>query len=242
MLTAMLVLMVASVPAAADICVKHHTVTEAYEHEGEMVPEIERDYQVWFGNGKVAYDYSNIKMLVDVSKNTLVFVNKDDSTYLETTIPVKWEDIVVEEDLPRIRAYRTAGEIEELGEEKELEGRQCAGYYLKTWIPFEEETIGETESVIWYTDDVPFDMDLYRQVHPCILTLRNFTPDFIERMGEYTDYPVRIEETRNVRGTKIRTVNTIEEICTVDAPEDLWKVPEGFTEKERITIQDIQGQ
>jgi hypothetical protein len=240
-LLAALVLMMTVSSLSAEICVKHHTHTDEYYYGGTTTPEVNRNAEIWFGEGKLAYVHERVKMIFDVSGNTLTFINSGDSIYMETTLPPTWENIIVEEEVPRLKMYQYTGEMKDLGETKEIDGHQCAGYMLTTWIPYEDILYNETDEVAWYTEDVPFDLDLYRKVYPCLLLLRNYNPELIESLGGGTGYPVRSESTRYQKGIEIKTVNTIEEIVEVDAPEGLWTVPEGFTRKDRLTINEIRG-
>ncbi len=226
---------------SAEVCVKHHTHTDAYYYGGSTTPEVDRDFEIWFGEGKLALVEEQVKMLFDVSNNTLTFIHFGDSIFLRTTLPPKWENIIVEEELGRIQMYQYTGEMKELGEEKELDGHKCAGYMLTTWIPFEDIKYNETDDVTWYTEDVPVDLDIYKKVYPCLLALRNYNTEFIETLGVNNGYPVRSEETRFQKGLEIKTITTLKDISEKDAPEGFWAAPEGFTEKDRITIQELRG-
>lgn len=239
-LLAILALLVTASSLHAEICVKHHTHTDAYYYGGTTTPEVDRDAEIWFGEDKLAYVHERVKMIFDVSGNTLTLINYEDSIYLQTTLPPVWENIIVEEEVSRLTMYQYIGEMKELGETKEVDGHQCTGYMLTTWIPYEDIMYNETDEVAWYTDDVPFDMDLYRKVYPCLLVLRNYKSELIESLGGGTGYPIRSEQTRYQKGIEIKTVNTLKEISEADAPEGFWTVPDAFTNKDRLTIREIQ--
>jgi hypothetical protein len=225
----------------AEICVKHHTHTDAYYYGGTTTPEVDRDFEIWFGEGKYAMVQEQVKWIFDVSSNTLTFIHFGDSIFLQTTLPPQWENIIVEEEVGRIQMYQYTGEKKELGEEKELDGHECTGHMLTTWIPFEDIKYNETDDVTWYTKDIPIDFDIFNKVYPCILALRNYSTELIETIGVTDGYPVRSEETRFQKGLEINTVTEIKDISEKDAPEGFWDAPEGFTEKDRLTIQELQG-
>lgn len=240
-LLAVLALLVTASTLSAEICVKHHTHTDAYYYGGSTTPEVDRDFEMWFGEGRMALVQERVKMIFDVSGNTLTFINFSDSLYIQTTLPPQWENIIVEEEVGRIQMYQYTGEKKELGEEREFEGHKCTGQMLTTWIPYEDIKYNETDETAWYTEDVPFDIDIYRKVYPCLLTIRNYNVELIESLGGGDGYPMMSEETRYQKGIEIKTVTTTEGISEKAAPEGFWAAPEGFTKKDRITIQEFQG-
>jgi hypothetical protein len=171
----------------------------------------------------------------------LIFINSSDSIYLETKMPLDWANVIVEEEVGRIQMYQYTGEMKELGEKKEIEGHDCAAHMLTTWIPYQDIKYNEGDNVTWYTEDVPFDLSVYRKAFPCVLALRNYNSELIELLGEGKGYPMRSEETRFQKGIEIKTVTTVEDISEMDAPDGLWGVPDGYEKKDRITIQELQG-
>lgn len=240
-LLAVLALLVAAPPLSAEICVRHHTHTDEYYYGGSTTPEVDREYEIWFGDGRIAYVQENVKMIVNVSAGTFTFVGLSDSMWVRAPLPMAWDSILAEAELSRVMMYQYTGELKEPGEVKELDGRRCTPRMLLTWIPFEEEIYNETDEVIWYTDDVPVDLSLYAKVLPCLLTLRNYKPELIETLAAEARYPARTESTRFMKGFGVTTVDTITEIREVDAPEGLWDVPDGFTKRDRLTIRDLQA-
>ncbi len=244
MKTALLVtvaLLVTASSLPAEICVRHHTHTDAYYYGGTTTPEVDRDFEMWFGEGRMALVQERVKMIFDVSGNIFTFINLGDSIYLQTALPPQWENIIVEEEVGRIQMYQYTGEMKELDGEKEFNGHKCTGHMLTTWIPYEDIKYNETDETAWYTEDVPFDIGIYKKIYPCLLTLRNYNVELIDSLGEGAGYPMMSEEIRFQKGIEIKTVTEAKEISEKDAPEGFWSAPEGYTKKDRITISELQG-
>ena len=178
----------------------------------------------------------------DMNDSTFTFIHKGDSIYIRTALPIQWQNVIVEDEVGRIQMYQYTGEMKKSDEKKTIDGRECTARMPTTWIPYEDIKYNEGDELSWYTDDVPFDMGLYGKVWPCLLTLRNYNQEFIEALGSGEGYPVRSEQTRYQKGIEIKTVNTVEDITEMDAPEGFWEVPEGFEKRERITIRELQGE
>ncbi len=240
-LLVLLALLITTSTLSAEVCVKNNTHTDAYYYGGSTNPEVNRDFELWFAEGKMALVEENSKIIFDVSANTMTFINFNDSIYLDTTLPPQWENILVEEEVGRIQMYQYTGEMKELGEEKELDGHKCSGRMLTTWIPYEDTKYNETDEVTWYTKDVPFDIAIYEKAYPCLLTLRNYNAELITTLGTGRGYPIESVETTYQKGIEIKTVTTTREIIEKDAPAGFWAAPEGFTKKDRITIQELQA-
>ena len=58
-----LALLVTASSLSAEVCVKHHTHTDAYYFGGSTTPEVNRDFELWFGEGKLALVEENSKMI-----------------------------------------------------------------------------------------------------------------------------------------------------------------------------------
>ena len=242
LIIAALLLAVAAAPLSAEVRVKHHTHTGAYYYGGTNNPEVNRDYELWFGDGRIAMVNENTTMFFDMTDSTFTFIHKGDSIYLQTAMPIQWQNVIVEDEVGRIQMYQYTGEMKETEEKRMIDGRECTARMLTTWIPYEDIRYNEGDDVSWYTDDVPFDVGLFRKVWPCLLTLRNYNQEFIESLGSGEGYPVRSEQTRYQKGIEIKTVTTVEGIDEIDAPGSFWKVPEGFEKRDRITIRELQGE
>ena len=240
-LLALIVLLMTASSLPAEVCVKHHTHTDAFYYGGTTTPEVNRDFELWFGGDKVALVEENTKMIFDLADSTMIFINFPDSIYLLTSLPVQWGNILNEQDAGRVQMYQYTGEMKDLGKEKEIKGHKCQSHMLTTWIPYEDIKYNETDDVTWYTEDMPFDMTLYGKAYPCFMALRNYNAELLASIGDGHGYPMRSESTRFQKGLEIKTVTTVEDIVEKDAPEGFWGVPEGYTQKDRLTLQELQG-
>ena len=241
LIMAALLLLVAVAPLSAEVCVKHHTHTDAYYYGGTTNPEVNRHFELWFGEGRMALVEENTTMFFDMTDSMFTFIHNGDSLYLQTKLPIQWQNVIVEEEVGRIQMYQYTGEIGEAGEKKSIDGRECTAHMLTTWIPYQDIKYNEGDNIAWYTDDVPFDVGLFQKAWPCLLTLRNYNQELIETLSANEGFPVRTEETRYQKGIEIKTVTKVEEIGEMDAPAGFWKVPEGYEKRDRITIRELQG-
>ena len=101
---------------------EEHTYT--YESGIQTGSTLNQVVEMWIGDQKIAHIRNGKKIVIDLEKNKLYFINHNAETYLETSVPVNIESIIPEE----IRQWfcRNRKEftqrVEEIDETKEIMG------------------------------------------------------------------------------------------------------------------------
>jgi len=113
---------------------KGDTISESSE---TLVLKTVDGQTITIGKDKIAVHHERRSIIFDVKGNTFAFINNDDSTYVESVLPVDWTKLVSGEFLSRLMMFPTIGTIEVTGEEREINGRKCNGFIYHTWIPYE---------------------------------------------------------------------------------------------------------
>ncbi len=239
--SAVVCLMILPMQADADTYVKHEIHTDGYYYGGRITEPVDRVVDVWIGAGRASYDYLHRRIILDLERGMLTFVNKDDSTYAETALPLDWSALVTEEALAQVEAYKTVGTIGESSGEKEIGGMKCRCYELNTWIPYEDIKYRETEDAACFSDDVPIDLDMFGRIHEQLLRLRNYSDEFAESMMRIRGYMIASERIMYIKGFGVKTTETIVEMEERDPPAGIYSAPDGFIEKERLTLGDLRG-
>ena len=93
MKTVIVILAVLLIPAAgavADVCFKQHAHTDEYYYGGGVNPAEDTDIEIWFGDKTMAYIIENRSIVIDLGNQKLTWINLDDSTYAETSLPFEW--------------------------------------------------------------------------------------------------------------------------------------------------------
>ncbi|KPJ59228.1 MAG: hypothetical protein AMJ46_12050 [Latescibacteria bacterium DG_63] len=227
--------------ANADVYLRHEVHTDGYYYGGENTPPRDRTYEVWIGEKKMAVLYEHRTIIFDLNRNMLTFINVDDSTYAETTLPLDWSNLLSEEEAARVRMFQTVGIVGETEETMEIDGRECEAYELTTWIPYEGSRYNETDTNGWLTADLPFDVETYEELEVHNLRLQNMKEELLEEVTKKRGYPIALEDKTYVKGFSVRTTNDVVEIAEKDAPAGVYSAPEGFTKKEKLSLGDLMG-
>ena len=229
----------ASSTAAADTHIRHKAHTDGYYYGGRVNDPEESEYEVWIGYDKISYTYDRRMIILDLKSDMLTFVNLQDSSFAETALPIVWTDFLDEEAVDRALQYMTEGVITDTGETKTIDGRECLCYEINSWIPYESSKYNERDTRIWVSNDMPFDMDEYRETYLYYLQLQRYNEAFIEELVNINGYQVASESKLYLKGFAVKETEEIVEISEKEAPADVYAAPEGFTKKEKLTIQDL---
>lgn len=235
------VLIIAAAPAFADTYVKQETHTDSYYYGGMVTPEENETVEMWIGDKKMAFSSGNNHIVIDLEKNILIFANKIDSCYAETTLPLEWPNLLDEQTAAQVQMYPRTGTIEETTETREHNNKMCKCYNMTTWIPYQGIKYNERESKLWVTTDAPFDASAYDEILEHLLKLQNFNEEFVAQASKVKGFPLHQETLIFMKGFSVNEYEKVVEITEKEPPPDIYSAPPGFSKKDRLSMQDIQG-
>ncbi|MFH1756013.1 MAG: hypothetical protein ABIA59_09945, partial [Candidatus Latescibacterota bacterium] len=123
-----LALIVSAAPAVADTYVKQQTHTDSYYYGGMVTPEENETVEMWIGDKKMAFIQQARLIIIDLEKNTLIFANKTDSTYAETTLPMEWPNLLDEQAAARVQMFPRTGTISGTAQTQNFNKKVCKCY------------------------------------------------------------------------------------------------------------------
>ena len=220
--------------------IKQKEHTDAHYHHGSIDPEVNRDIEQWISGKRMAMEFENRKIIIDLAKKKMVILLKDKKEYVEADLPLDLAAVVDESIVPLIQMYKTTGEVETLEEKKELPEGPCRGYRITSWIPYEGTRYNETEMVSWVTEKVKVDLDTYTDLVTEFYRLENLHEDFIKIAREIKGLSLQSASTRYAEGNAVTTTSSVVTMEEREAPEGLFAVPEGFSKKDKLTREDLQ--
>ena len=229
-------------PAAwADVCVKEQIHTDGYYYGGQVSPEENRMRETWIGDKKMAVVNEHRIIVFNLNDGVMLFINRDDSTYAETPLPMEWISLCDTATAMRVNMFPTDGEFKETGNTKKIDGRECKEYFIHSWIPYQGAKYNERESKVWATADVPFDVDTYAELTQHSMKLQNFGDDFRAKFADFKGLPLVVESDIILKGSSYMSSETVIEIKEADPPTGVYDPPAGFTKKEKLNMNDLQG-
>jgi hypothetical protein len=243
MKTLLVIFLLLTFPAAAyaDVCVKQHSHTDEYYYGGITNPAEDEDNELWICADKMAVHGENTAVLIDISEKQMTFVNHTDSSYVEIALPMDWSKVVDEQLLGRLNMFKRQGTVEPTGETKKIGEWECAAYKLLTWIPYMDIKYDEREMTTWVVTNAPIDMAAYAEMVVELGKLRNFGDELIEETKKMEGLPVESSGVVYQKGFSVNTSDSLIEMFEGDPPADAYAVPEGYTKKDQLTIQDLRS-
>jgi hypothetical protein len=225
----------------ADVCVKQHSHSDGYYYGGINTPPEDEDSEMWISGEKMAVIGPNRSIIISSGENLMFFVNHTDSSYAEIALPMDWVAAAGEQLAARVMSFQRHGEIKETGESKKIGNWNCKGYEITSHILYEENRYYEMETTVWVTTDLPANLDAYAGMVNHVGMLRNYHVDFVKELGKIRGIQLSSETINYRKGFSFDSNEELLEAFEGDPPDGVYSVPEGYTKKEQITMQDLQG-
>jgi hypothetical protein len=220
---------------AADYYIKQISHTDAFAMMGQEQPARDDTIHMWLGDNRMAMEMPQMKVIIDLGKDVMYWINHQNKSYVEMTLPL---------DLDK---YFPAQVMQMMGDvsmtvaatgEKQTFGRwDCAGYDMTVNI-----MMMEMKQKIWASTDVPFDWKDYSQKMMPKLSqaMMRLGDESLKEMLKIEGFQIRTETTMNMMGSDMKTWQEVQEITKKDAPAGTYGPPEGYTKKDKLDLTDIQ--
>jgi hypothetical protein len=231
----------AVVPVGADTCIKQKRHMDEYYYGGIVTPEENSETEFWFGGKKTAVFTANRSVIIDAGKGVLIFANHLDSTYVETTLPFDWSNVVDENTLGLLERYRTEGNVKATDETKEVLGRKCKLYEIETWIENDGTKFNQREERLWMSDDLPIDWEAYGKITVNTLRLMNWDDALIEAFTTgFNGFTMASDADVYQQGFSVKETEIVVEVIETQPETDVYSLPSFFKKKDQLTLADLR--
>ncbi|HPR62646.1 MAG TPA: hypothetical protein PK014_00355 [Thermoanaerobaculia bacterium] len=212
---------------------------DGYYHHGTMDPAVDREYDLWFSDGKIALSSENFRILLDGKGHTIRFLNLEGSSYVESTLPLNLAGMAEESLAQRLAMFPVHGVVKPTEEKKIIQGVSCRGFDQESWIEYQGERYYETETRTWVADQPFQDWDRYLPLVIDLLKLENPDEEFLKAQIAMGGLAVATESVRYADAKAIRSSTTLLLAEEAEIPAELFAIPEGFEKKATLTRQDL---
>ncbi len=215
----------------ADIYVKQETKTPSFM--GQPAKNVIQEQ--WLGNNKMATVSEDTNTILDLNLKKMVMIQHKSKTYVEMTLPLD-----ITKMMPEQMATMMKGMMESMtvsvkpnGQSKKVKNWNTKGYDVAM------KMMGmEVKMVFWAAPNPGFEWkkysDLFTEVYKAQLRIGE---KFIAEFKKIDGYPVETET--SVMGMTI--INSVIEINPNKTPgPEVYKVPAGYTKKDKLSMQDMQ--
>lgn len=228
---------------AADIHLKIKYHGDSYYYGGVNTPAVDEAREHWIGNKTFAVISGDRATVVDLEKNRFLFINHKYKIYAETSLPLDFKNIVIEQFAQRLAAYPWKGTVKATDETKKIGKWNCKAYVMENWIDTPGGKYNEREIKIWMTEDfpAPFDVKVFTKMNGFYLAFGNYHADLIKALDAVPGYPVLMENTNFGKGFSWKARTEVVSFSEEKPPAGIYSVPEGYKKKEKLNQMDLQG-
>jgi len=238
---AILFVCAAVLPAAADTCLIQKRHTDEYYYGGVVSPATDTENEMWIGGKKMALLTPNRIIIIDAGNDRLVFANKLDSTYVETTLPFDWTNVVDEATVGLLARYRTEGTVKDTGKEKEILGRKCKLYEIESWIEDGGERFNDREERVWASTDLAIDVEAYAVINENGMRLQNYDDAFVEACSVIKGAVMVLNADVFQKGFSVNETEVVSKVIEKQPDTDVYSLPSYFKKKDKLSMADLRG-
>lgn len=243
MRTHILFMLAAILPAAAaagDVVIRQEERSDPYYSHGIVQPAEVLVGEYWISAKAMSLRLGRIQLLADLEKGSAVLLNLEAKTFVTTVLPLNLEAIADEATVPLLKRYKRRATVQPLGRTSKAGERPCVLVALNTWIPVETSRYWDTLTEACYAAELPFDRKAVAPLLEALLVLGNLDAEAVKALGTIEGFQVAAVSTRYTEGTEVKSTLRTLELAVRDAPPGTYAVPDGFTPKEKATMQDLQ--
>jgi hypothetical protein len=228
--TAMLLTLLLSVPLAlADTFVTVRSFSEGMP--GVSGAAQDETGTLWLTEDKFRKDQGDQSFIVDIGAKKLFIVNHSDKSCQTLDLPIDMAKLVPEEMRAMFEQM-----IEQMNMRVEVtpteETREIAGYRTKLYRVAARSDQGlESDQELWMTEDVPFDVNGYKQMTEALFSMQPLGADWKKEVLAIEGFPVLQETTVRMMGNEFKAREELISIEEKDAPAGTYAPPPDYTMK-----------
>lgn len=219
----------------ADVYIKQNSHTDAIEMMGQSQPAQDEVNHLWLGDNKMAMHSEKQSVIINLDEKKMMMIDHQDKTYVEMDLPLdmsKYFPPQLEQMMGQMKVSVTPTE-----KTQTINGYDCKAYDVK--INF---MMMEMDQTVWASKDVPFDWKSYSEKMLPMMqqAMMRLGSEALDEFKKIEGFQIKTEMTMNMMGSEMNSYTEVVKIDKKDAPEGTYSLPEGYTQKEKFSMGDLQ--
>ncbi len=227
--------------AQADFYVKEVTHVKSYFLGILIGSEEESVSELWIGDNRIALVEEGRTLIVDLDRNSFIFINPFAETYVEASLPLTTSEILSEDVKRQYEKRRPSGRVEKTDGTREFLQKDYTEYEVTYWDLQDGKRSNRRTFQVWATTDVPFDLTLYYEVLMNMRKIYNRHDRLRRELQKIEGLQMGME--MEMEGTGIawskKLVTEVVEVSEKEPPADVYSVPAGYAKKEFLSPKDL---
>jgi hypothetical protein len=222
-------------PLVADYYIQQKAHTGAFEVMGQSQPAKDEVMHLWLGDNKMAMISNETSSIINTKDQVMYMINNADKTYIEMELPLDMSKYLPSEIQQMMG--NIAVTVTPTGETQTINNWNCSGYDVNMKI-----MMMDMNMKWWASTEVPFDWKTYSEnmySHMTQATMQ-LSQEALDEFKKIEGWQIKTEMSMDMMGAQMNTTTEVVEISEKTPPEGTYTVPEGYTKKDKFTMQDLQ--
>jgi len=185
--------------------------------------------------------FINWKIILDMNRNMMFIINRQDSSYVECNLPFEWSKVVSEDLVGMLKVFERKGSVIKTGNKMKIGTWDCHEYAVNSYFIYEGSKFNETDSKIWASTDLLVDQETFSQMITIMHRFANYDSSFIEQLNMIDGYQVNLESLFYPKGFSVASNQKVIEVIQTNPPSGMYEVPEGYLKKENLTLEELRS-
>ncbi|MFO7866919.1 MAG: hypothetical protein R6V02_08950 [Candidatus Aminicenantes bacterium] len=221
--------------SVADVYIKQNSHTDAIEMMGQSQPAEDEVNHLWLGDDKMAMHSEQQSIIIDLDAGKMMMIDHQDETYVEMELPLdmsKYFPPQMEQMMGQMEVKVTP-----TTQSQTISGYKCTAFEVD--INFMRMNMKQT---VWASTDVPFDWKSYSEKMLPMMqqAMMRLGSEALDEFKKIEGFQIKTEMTMNMMGSEVNSYTEVVEIVDKSAPEGTYTFPEGYTKKEKFSMEDLQ--
>ena len=220
---------------AADTWIKQVVHRHAFSLLDKTYEDEEEEIETWIGRNRMAVHGKSQSLLLLLDREVLYVLDHNRKTYVQMPIPIDLEEFYPAQLLQLMQTVTVNLSVAD--ESVELDRRTCHVFQVEI-----ESLMMSMRIKVWGTVDVPFDWKVYKErMYPELAKVLFKLPEEAAReFSEIAGFPYRSESVFSFMGVEVRSEMAVVSMDRKAVPDNVYSLPENYTQKERFTLDDIK--
>jgi hypothetical protein len=225
----------------SDSCIREKLHTDSYYYGGVTQPAEDGEREVWIGEKKMCSISEGWKVILDINQNFMVIVNRQDSSYVESSLPFEWHKVVIPDLVTMLKAFEMRGTVKQTGSRKRIGHWECQEYEINSYIIYQGDKINETDTKIWASREVLADNEHFSQMIEIMRKFANYDSSYIVELNKINGYQVLRESLFYPKGFSVTSNQKVVTVTQEDPPPGIYDIPTGFIKKQFLSLEELRS-
>ncbi len=229
----------------ADVYVKQKTHTGAFELMGQKQPAKDEINEMWLGTGKMSVIRGDVTMVFDINKKKMWYIFHKTKSYFQTGLPLDTSKFLPPQASQMMSGTKVKVSVTPNNQSKRIGKWNCKGYDVVMNI-ITPATAMKMKMLSWASTDVPFDWRVFQEklapeMWKATMARLSVGDEVVNQFKKMKGFQVGMEMSMDLMGATMRVRSEVMEITTKPAPEGTFGPPEGYEQKDKLSMTDIQN-